>query len=63
MGYKLNKKLAELIPYEPISGDYEIRLDANESCYNLSDEMAEKIADEMKRIDYNRYFVIIRINE
>ena len=55
MGYKLNEKLAELIPYEPISGDYKIRLDANESCYNLSDEIAEKIADEMKRIDYNRY--------
>ena len=55
MGYELNKKLAELIPYEPISGEYKIRLDANESCYNLSDEITEEIADRMKRLSFNRY--------
>ena len=30
MSYELNKKIRELEPYEPISGTYKIRLDANE---------------------------------
>lgn len=55
MSYKLNKKLKELTPYEPISGDYKVRLDANESCYNLNDELSEIISDKMRNIDYNRY--------
>ena len=28
--YRLNKKISGLVPYEPIKGDYGIRLDANE---------------------------------
>ena len=28
--FQLNKKVKNLTPYEPISGTYEIRLDANE---------------------------------
>ncbi|WMJ23633.1 histidinol-phosphate transaminase [Paludicola sp. MB14-C6] len=31
MPYELNNKIKELTPYEPITGDYRIRLDANES--------------------------------
>ena len=55
MSYKLNNKIKELTPYEPISGDFKIRLDANESCYNLNDELSEIISDKMRNIDYNRY--------
>lgn len=55
MSYQLNKKLADLVPYDPITGTYDIRLDANESCFNLSDEMKDKIAGEIKKIDFNRY--------
>lgn len=55
MSYQLNNKLKNLIPYEPIQGDYRIRLDANESFYNLSDEMKQKICKSISQIDFNRY--------
>ncbi len=55
MGYQLNNKLKNLVPYEPIQGNYKIRLDANESFYNLSDEMKKKICKSISEIDFNRY--------
>ncbi|MEE1155174.1 MAG: histidinol-phosphate transaminase [Acutalibacteraceae bacterium] len=53
--YKLNKKISELTPYSPITGEYKIRLDANESCFNLSQEIIEEIKTAVANIDYNRY--------
>ncbi|MGN0615991.1 pyridoxal phosphate-dependent aminotransferase [Ruminococcus flavefaciens] len=55
MSYKLNKKLVNLVPYDPIIGHYDIRLDANESCFNLSDSLKAKIAKSISQIDFNRY--------
>ena len=55
MSYKLNKKLVNLVPYDPITGHYDIRLDANESCFNLSDSLKAKIAKSISQIDFNRY--------
>ena len=55
MSYKLNKKLINLVPYDPITGHYDIRLDANESCFNLSDSLKEKIGRSISQIDFNRY--------
>ena len=55
MSYKLNKKLADLVPYDPITGSYDIRLDANESCFNLSDELKKKICRSISEADFNRY--------
>ncbi|WP_294754131.1 histidinol-phosphate transaminase [uncultured Ruminococcus sp.] len=55
MSYKLNKKLVNLVPYDPITGHYDIRLDANESCFNLSDSLKEKISRSISQIDFNRY--------
>ena len=55
MGYKLNKKLVDLVPYDPITGTYNIRLDANESGFDLSPELKEKICRSIKEIDFNRY--------
>lgn len=55
MGYKLNKKLIDLVPYEPITGTYNIRLDANESCFNLPDSIKEKIISKIAETDFNRY--------
>lgn len=51
MSYKLNNKIKNLIPYEPISGDYKIRLDANESYITLN------LKDIFKKISIpvNRY--------
>ena len=55
MSYKLNKKLVVLVPYDPITGTYDIRLDANESCFNLSPQLREKIAKSVSQLDFNRY--------
>jgi histidinol-phosphate aminotransferase len=55
MSYKLNKKLADLVPYDPITGTYKIRLDANESCFNLSDSLKEKICRSISEVSFNRY--------
>ena len=55
MGYKLNKKLVDLVPYEPITGTYNIRLDANESCFNLNEQLKEKICKRISALDFNRY--------
>ena len=55
MSYKLNKKLVDLVPYDPIMGTYKIRLDANESCFDLSDSLKDKICNAIKKVDFNRY--------
>ena len=55
MSYKLNKKLINLVPYDPITGHYDIRLDANESCFNLNDQLKAKINKSISQIDFNRY--------
>lgn len=55
MSYKLNKKLVDLIPYDPIMGHYDIRLDANESCFDLSDELKAKISKSIAEVAFNRY--------
>lgn len=51
----LNNKIKELTPYEPLKGDYKIRLDANESFINLPAEKKEGISKLMLKVDYNRY--------
>lgn len=53
--YTLNEKIKNLQPYDPISGNYKIRLDANESCVNLPDYMIEKIKETVGNINFNRY--------
>ena len=55
MAYQLNKKLINLVPYEPISGEYEIRLDANESFISISKEMRAEICRVIETTDFNRY--------
>ena len=55
MGYELNKKIRDLKPYDPISGEYKIRLDANESYLSLPDELREKLAAKIHDTAFNRY--------
>lgn len=50
--YQLTEKLRELVPYEPISGEYKIRLDANESFFVTP---AEVIARAAEKAALNRY--------
>ena len=55
MSYTLCEKVRELEPYEPISGTYRIRLDANESFFNLPEEVKDEIKDIIDKMDFNRY--------
>lgn len=55
MAYQLNKKLINLVPYEPISGEYEVRLDANESFISVSEDMRSQICNAVMNADFNRY--------
>lgn len=55
MPYTLCKKVRDLEPYEPISGTYRIRLDANESFYPMPDEIKSEIKTIIDTMDFNRY--------
>lgn len=55
MAYELCEKVRELEPYEPISGTYRIRLDANESFYNMPEEVKKEIKEMIDEINFNRY--------
>ncbi len=51
MPYILNDKIKNLVPYEPITGKYKIRLDANESYISLDNEKIESALNQ----NFNRY--------
>ena len=53
--YTLNKKIINLVPYEPISGTYNIRLDANECPDNLPEYVRDEIKAEIDKLAFNRY--------
>ena len=55
MSYELNKKLKSIEPYEPETGSYPIRLDANESCFDISDKLGDVISEAVKNVEFNRY--------
>ena len=55
LSYELNDKIKNLVPYEPISGTYKIRLDANECPFNYSGELMEMVDSVIKTVDFNRY--------
>jgi histidinol-phosphate aminotransferase len=53
--YELTKKLKKIDSYEPVEMDFKIRLDANESPFNVTKEMADEIAEAVRKIPFNRY--------
>lgn len=53
--FELNEKVRNLKPYDPITGKYQIRLDANESFVTPSQELREQIDEELRHIHFNRY--------
>ena len=55
MSYELNDKIKNLVPYEPISGTYDIRLDANECTLNYNDELLTMVHNVVDKLDFNRY--------
>lgn len=55
MSYTLSPKASGLVPYEPIAGEYRIRLDANESYLPIPTEAQEKLQKALAEADYRRY--------
>lgn len=55
MAYELNEKIKNLIPYEPISGTYDIRLDANECTYNYDENFMRVVDKAVHSLSFNRY--------
>lgn len=55
MSIKLPEKLTKLKAYDPITGSYAVRLDANESYFDLPQVLKAKIAGQIEQIAYNRY--------
>lgn len=53
--FQLNEKVKNLTPYEPISGTYEIRLDANESFLKFPEEIENEMVTALKNAALNRY--------
>ena len=53
--FQLNDKVKNLTPYEPISGTYEIRLDANESFLTVSENIENEMVEALKNSALNRY--------
>ena len=53
--FQLNEKVKNLTPYEPISGTYEIRLDANESFLIFPKEIEDEMVAALRNSALNRY--------
>ncbi len=53
--FQLNEKVKNLTPYEPISGTYEIRLDANESFLKVPEEIENEMVEALRNSALNRY--------
>lgn len=53
--YILNDKIKNLKPYQPNESACDVRLDANESYLQLPGEIIEEIAQNIKKIKFNRY--------
>lgn len=55
MAYQLNDKLRDLTPYAPDTGDYPIRLDANESYLSPPPALVREITAAVEAASFNRY--------
>ena len=55
MAYQLCEKMRELVPYDPIEGEYRIRLDANESYFLPDEALKKELAAAAAAVAFNRY--------
>lgn len=55
MSFELNDKVLNIEPYDPIKGNYRIRLDANESFLNPPANIQKEIAKAVTEAAFNRY--------
>lgn len=52
---KIRENLKDFKPYQPLDYKAEIKLDANESPYNLPDNAMDKIRQKISQFQFNRY--------
>jgi Histidinol-phosphate/aromatic aminotransferase and cobyric acid decarboxylase len=55
MAYKINNRIKDMVPYEPIEGEHEIRLDANESYFPIPVKYMDKAFKMLEKIPLHRY--------
>lgn len=55
MKYELCEKVRDLEPYEPITGEYPVRLDANESFFPMPQTLRNTFKEIVDTLDFNRY--------
>ena len=55
MAYKIPEKLRSLEIYDPVTEEYDVRLDANESYLNVPEEIRNDIMDAIRKVEFNRY--------
>jgi histidinol-phosphate aminotransferase len=53
--YQLNNKVRDLLPYEPIAGNFRIRLDANESFFTVPEQLLKEMQAAANLVDFRRY--------
>ena len=52
--YQLCAKIRDMSPYTPLTGEYPVRLDANESFIAPPDWLRRKLADEAAAVSFTR---------
>ncbi|MDD2189812.1 MAG: histidinol-phosphate transaminase [Eubacteriales bacterium] len=55
MTYELNDKVKNLIPYDAVTGNYQVRLDANESFLDPMEALKEEFLSAVADVKFNRY--------
>jgi len=53
--YQIPQNIRELVPYEPVTADYDVRLDANESFLNLPEPIVSEFQEALPKVLWNRY--------
>lgn len=53
--YRLNDKIKDLKPYDPVEGGYRIHLDANESFLPLPKTILQELGEKLPQVQFNRY--------
>lgn len=54
-GYELCEKIRNLTPYDPLEGEYRLRLDANESYFEPDDDLRRELGEIAAKTAFNRY--------
>lgn len=53
--YQLPKKVQELTPYAPITGEMRLRMDANESAFPLPEALHQRVMERLAGVELRRY--------